>query len=297
MKKILNYVTNGKGTGLKYFVLFWILICVLCYFIFSSVLIKNVQNNKQLSQFFNKIPTLEISDGRLIEPKNTYVSIPIVEGYSDELIINTVPEIPVNLNFASGVYLSQDAVYLKVPAAMEETQVIKWSDVGNRIIDRTALEQGLQSVVNVFSILFTIIFGGILWIGYLFVQITVKLFFWIVGYKTVKWQICRAVTLSWIGMLSVNFSLLYFSLQLSIPVLFVLVVVLSLFLVFMAPKQEQEQEQVKGHNFFDTVPPTQKDIEIASQTEEGPVKVSMKKKNLKLVEKPRRQPTKKNVQK
>lgn len=297
MKKMLSYITNGKGSGLKYFALFSILICVLCWFLFSAILMKNVQKSDALNQFLNKVPVLEIADGRLIEPKNTYISIPIVDGYSDELIINTVPEMPVNLNFASGIYLSEEAAYFKMPAAMDEIQVIKWSDVGNRVIDRAALDKGVQGVANIFSVLLTVIFGLILWAGYVLVLITTKLFFWVMIYPTVKGQTGRAATMAWMGVLSVNFALLFFSLQLSIPVIFVLAVVLAVVLVFLSPKQQQEQNMQTGHNFFDTVPVSEKDIETVEQTPAKPVKVATKKKNLKLVEKPRRESSKKNVKK
>lgn len=290
MKKMLNYITNGKGIGLKYFVLFSVLISILCWFLFSSVLMNNTQKNGYLSQFFSKVPTLEIADGRLIEPKNTYLSIPIVEGYSDEMIINTTADIPVNLNFASGVYLSSDAVYFKVPALANDIQVIKWSEVGNRIIDRTALENGLKGVINIFSTLLAFIFCLILWAGYVLMQITIKLFFWVWGYPTVKGQTGRATTVAWIGVLSVNFLLLVASLQLSIPVVFFMAVVLAIALVFMAPKQE-ESKPAQGRNFFDTVPA--QETEPVVQTPAKPVKVATKKKVLKVVEKPRREPTKK----
>ena len=54
MKKMLNYIANGKGIGLKYFTLFSILVCILCWFIFSSVVMKNTQTNEHLNQFFSK---------------------------------------------------------------------------------------------------------------------------------------------------------------------------------------------------------------------------------------------------
>lgn len=291
MKKMLNYIANGKGIGLKYFTLFSILVCILCWFIFSSVVMKNTQTNEHLNQFFSKVPTLEIADGRLIEPKNTYLSIPIVEGYSDELIINTVPEIPVNLNFASGIYLSSDAVYFKVPALANDIQVIQWSEVGNHVIDRVALDKGLQGIISIFSALLALIFCCILWAGYVLIQITTKLFFWVLGYHTGKGQTGRAATVSWIGVLSVNFLLLFASLQLSIPVIFIMAIVLALALVFKSPKQEQQS--VSGHSFFDTVPVSEKEVETPVQIPDKPVKVASKKKNLKLAEKPRREPTKK----
>lgn len=293
MKKMLNYIANGKGVGIKYFMLFSVLICILCWFLFSSVIMKNAQTNAHVNQFFSKVPTLEIADGRLIEPKNTYLSIPIVEGYSDELIINTVPEIPVNLNFASGIYLSSDAAYFKVPALANDIQVIQWSEVGNRVIDRAALDKGLQGIIGIFSTLLTLIFCCILWAGYVLIQITTKLFFWVLGYRTGKGQTGRATTVSWIGVLSVNFVLLFTSLQLSIPVVFVMAIALAVFLVFKTAKLEDKTPE-KGRNFFDTVPASEKDVQTVVQIPDKPVKVASKKKNLKLAEKPRREPTKKN---
>lgn len=292
MKKMLNYIANGKGIGLKYFMLFSVLICLLCWFLFSSVIMKNAQMNEHLNQFFSKVPTLEIVDGRLIEPKNTYLSIPIVEGYNDELIINTVPEIPVNLNFASGIYLSSEAVYFKVPAIANDIQVIQWSKVGNRVIDRAALDKGLEGIINIFSTLLALIFCCIVWGGYVLAQITTKLFFWVWGYHTGKGQTGRATTISWIGVLSVNFVLLLASLQLSIPIVFVIAIALAVLLVFMSKKSEDKKTE-KGHNFFDTIPASETDVEPVVQTPVKPVKVATKKKNLKLVEKPRREPTKK----
>ena len=292
MKKMLNYIANGKGIGLKYFMLFSVLICILCWFLFSSVIMKNAKMNEHLNQFFSKVPTLEIADGRLIEPKNTYLSIPIVEGYSDELIINTVPEIPVNLNFASGIYLSSEAVYFKVPAIANDIQVIQWSKVGNRVIDRSALDKGLEGIINIFSALLALIFCCIVWGGYVLVQITTKLFFWVWGYRTGKGQTGRATTISWIGVLSVNFVLLLASLQLSIPIVFVVAIALAVFLVVMSKKSEDKKIE-KGHNFFDTIPASETDVEPVVQTPVKPVKVASKKKKLKLVEKPRREPTKK----
>ena len=294
MKKILNYITNGQGMGLKYFTLFSVFICILCWFLFSSVLMKKGLNNEDINKFFDKIPTLQIADGRLIEPKNTYLSIPVVEGYNDELIINTVPEVPVNLNFASGVYLSQEAIYLKLPAVTNDIQVMKWSDVGNRIIDRAALEQGLKSVINLFATLLTIMFAGILWLGYLLVQITTKLFFWVLGYSSVQGQTKRAVTLAWIGVLSVNFILLVFSLQLSIPVVFVMAVILAVSLVFIADKNNQMPSQkAQGHAFFDSVSADEENGVHTTDNHIKPIKVASQKKNLKRVEKPRREATKK----
>lgn len=294
MKKILNYITNGQGMGLKYFTLFSVFICILCWFLFSSVLMKKGLNNEDVNKFFDKIPTLQIADGRLIEPKNTYLSIPIVDGYNDELIINTVPDVPVNLNFASGVYLSQEAVYFKLPSVTNDIQVIKWSEISNRVIDRQALDQGLKSMINIFSTLLTIIFVGILWLGYLLLQITTKLFFWVLGYSSVQGQTKRAATLAWMGVLSVNFLLLVFSLQLSIPVVFVMAVILAIGLVFMAGKNNQTPSQnIKGYAFFDTVNADEENIAHITDNHMKPKKVASQKKNLKRVEKPRREATKK----
>jgi hypothetical protein len=78
---------------------------------------------------------------------------------------------------------------------------------------------------------------------------------------------------------------------LSIPVLFLISVVLAITLIFVAPKQEQEIE--KKHVFFDTEPVMEKQEEPIVSISNQPVKVATKKKNLKLVEKPRREATKK----
>ena len=295
MKKVFNYITNGQGIGLKYFALFSVLICIVCWYLLSSVLIKNGLDNQDINKFFDKVPTLQIADGRLIEPKNTYLSIPMGDGYDGELIINTMPEVPVNLNFAAGIYLSQESVYFKMPSVIDDIQVVQWSDIGNRIIDRKALEDGLKRILNIYSVVLTVVFIGILWAGYLLLQMTTKLFFWVLGYSVVKGQTMRATTLVWIGVLSVNFLLLTFSLQISIPLVFIISVSLVVFLVFMSNKNKNEiSTKISGRAFFDTVNADEETVARAEDNNVKPVKVTSQKKNLKRVEKPRREPSKKN---
>ncbi|MBR5130507.1 MAG: hypothetical protein IKV03_04715 [Alphaproteobacteria bacterium] len=292
MKKMLNYIANGKGYGLKYFLCFSLLVCILCWFLFSTILVKNVVNNKNIEQLFSQMPTLEIADGHLIEPKNTYLSIPIIEGYEGDLIINTVPDIPVNLNFASGMYLSTDAMYIKMPAFTSETVVMKWSDVGNQIIDRAALDKGWQVVINTIVLLYVLIFGVILWLGYLLILIVTELFFWVLGYKTPKGQKARAATLVWMGVLTLNFVLYFASLQLSIPHIFMISILLTILLIFRMPKTQENV--ISGKDFFDTVAPKKEDEILPQVSKEiKPVKVSSQKRTLRKVEKVRREPSKK----
>ncbi len=307
MRKILNYIVNGRGRGLKYLMLFCFLMCVIGGGILYNSAFKRIESDIQLQTVLKQMPTLTVEGGKVVRPENTYLFIPFVDGFSDGVVIDTRPDATPDLNFNNGIYITTDKLYVKAMEGVTDgVQVFSWSDVGTAVIDRAFLDKIVAGIVMVSVIAVFCVFLVVLWIGFLFMSITTGIFFWVLGTKMSKGTTVRASVVSWMSVVTINFILLFFGITVqSIPTLFAIGVVLAIGLVFIALKRVPVNtvSTPSGKTFFDTTAPTPEDDKAVVNTpvkreqKTQPVKVASRKKAVKLVEKPRREPAKKTVKK
>lgn len=297
MNKILNYIANGKGRGLKYVALFVFLICLIGGFVLYSLAMQRVTTDENIQRVLNQIPTLTIVDGKVVSPENAYIQIPFEDGFNDGIVIDTRVGSTPDLNFNNGMYITTDKIYLKTYNDIaDEVQVLNISDIGTHTIDRDLLNKMVSIIMMMSAVSVSVLLFFILWVGFLFMAVTTGVFFWVLGAKLTKGTTARASTVSWMGMMTLNIILMMIGINVqSIPTIFAAGVVLAIILVFMAFKRIEKQNEptVGGKPFFDTSA-LKSDMSDVSQPVQIRVKVATRKKNVKLTEKPRREPTKKN---
>lgn len=274
MSKIINYISNGKGWGVKYFFAFTMIICFGCWLLLVSFGKNIVQNDPEVIRIIRQMPTLKFKDGKLISPDNIYLFVPFQEGFNSGIVIDTRQDQDLKLNLDSGVYMTKDLMYVRYLAETGlQEQTLNYQELGNTIMDEAYYKKAFDKIVYVGVGLFLGMLTIILWAAYLLLIGISRLFFWILGYKSTTDIIARSATLSWMGVLTLDFALIFFSLQFSIPIALAIALFTTIGLVFYMPKVTHETEvNLSEKSFFDTQG-SQQNEEKTTHTKENHVTV------------------------
>ncbi len=136
MKKILNFIQNGKGWGLKY------LFCFALLFVggFGLFVLPNFkfQTMNVLNAIVNSVSVIEIQDGDVVQPLNTkqtvyYQNSPI-------LYIDTTVEDLNTSDLENGIYLSRENLYI-VSSTNQQKMVNVTELEGNLTISQKTLPE------------------------------------------------------------------------------------------------------------------------------------------------------------
>ncbi len=149
MKRLLNYFVNGRGMALGIVfgvaLLFWGVFGVL----FNHMVQSFVEAPATVA-FLDKLPTVEIKDGRIVAPLITEEehTFPIGEDNALTLVLNTTltdkPEIP----FDQGAYVTANALYLKNAGG---EQAFPFDPTLNETITPEAFRQTLMKLSGLFG--------------------------------------------------------------------------------------------------------------------------------------------------
>lgn len=256
MRKIMNYISSGKGFGYKYFFVFSLLICVLGGVVLGFYGRHVIQTAPEVRRMLSQMPTLKFADGKLVSPKDTYTFVPFSEGLNSGIFIDTRSDADIKLNFDSGVYLTDTAMYVKLltPQGVEQT-VFDYSNFGTVTMDKAVYEKMMKKAVYYSASIVAGMMMFLLWAMYLILCVAVALFFWVLGYKNYT-RICfRSTTLAWMGVLALDFGLMFLGASFNMAIAFGVSLLLAIAFVFNAkPKQDDIEQQIPQKQFFDTVP-------------------------------------------
>lgn len=228
MEKFLNYIANGKGWGLKVFVLFSVLICMLSGFLIERDLWSGISKDETVASFVSQIPPMEIKNGRIVNPDNVLIQIPFVPGLSDGLTVNTTSDVPVSLNFDNGFYLTKDTIYVKMlSVGGSEIYSAPLDDLPNIRIDKAFIYECMHHVIIWVAIIVSVVLFVAIWIGYLGLFLILRVLGWIFK-RPVSVAFCsRVVTVSWMSLFCIHMVLMAFGYTLILEYAFLLALVLS----------------------------------------------------------------------
>lgn len=239
MEKLMNYIENGKGRGLIYFLVFSVIFCVAISIALTQTLSKSLAD-EQLGDFVNRMPTIQIDDGRVVAPQDAFVVVPFVQGVADAFILNTTDTNLDQLPFENGMYMTKKSLYVKAGTDIQELSLSK---LGDMTVTPDTLRSLMKAMVIMAAAMMAVLFFIALWIGYGLLYVFVKLFFLILGRTTCPYNRGRSVYLAWSTILTLDFILLLFGHGFSITAAFGAALVLAILIVFMTPLHSMAMEE------------------------------------------------------
>lgn len=175
-----NYLLWGKGFGLRWVVL-GLLLAITGIFIWLGV----VFHQQTAWQVFKAFPPLEIAQGRLVSPRQTYQEIKANPDFP--IMIDTRDNPQINLHFSDGLFLTSDTLFMKIGAVVQAFPLHQLFGTEQQV---SLSPQQVKQIVHLF---FTLTFGLLACFISIFNYIVLTgatwLFLWIVGRK-VPLKIC-----------------------------------------------------------------------------------------------------------
>lgn len=237
MDRMMNYVENGQGRGLKYFTFFSIIFCVLVGIVFSYTF--NRISEVSLHSFIKQVPTIEIKGGKVVAPQNAYLAIPFVANENSGFVLDTVNPTP-QMAFDNGIYLTTDTVYIK---SGNDVQTARLSNAQDIVITPDTLKILLNKVIALLSGMFAVSAFVILWIGYALLYLVVKLFFLILGRTTCPYNRGRSIFVAWSAIVTLDLVLFSFGYGFSLVTAFAFALLLAVFIIFKTPLHSMDVEE------------------------------------------------------
>lgn len=109
MKKILNYISNGKGIGALWLLLFAVIMTV-----YAATTLNNIlpQGIPYVQKFADDVLPLKVENQKLVVPENTIIQR--IYNFGDEeyrVVIDTTKDMLTEEEYKPGVYLTRSYVY------------------------------------------------------------------------------------------------------------------------------------------------------------------------------------------
>lgn len=167
MKKILNYISNGQGLGIKYLLLLSAIVSIFSAVVFKisgdDTLVPNAQ--KVADEFL----PIRIENGVIVEPENTVKSYNIVMGedskgveQSFNVVLDTTTDTIDTAGLPQGMYISRKAVYVVEKGTVRTTNL-----EDSTYLEKKDYTDTLQTAVTIGCILLAIIGFIVLFVYYL----------------------------------------------------------------------------------------------------------------------------------
>ncbi|MBR4927253.1 MAG: hypothetical protein IKY98_02890 [Alphaproteobacteria bacterium] len=252
MIKILNYISNGRGAGLRWFLLYTMTICLLSVVLIGKIFTNILIKEPVLQEFIGRMPTLKIENGQLVEPADTFEVISIAKGLPYSVTINTTDNIPVHLNMDGGFYLTKETAYVKQDAVSDPI-AMSFADVDDVVIDKAYLDNLVKRFATIWALFIGLGIFGLLWICFGLQIFILKMLFLIFS-RSVSAAICaRAGMLTWATLFTVNIFFISLGVVLNVTVLFIGSVAIAFALILKALKTPIAPKTSKM--FFDGITP------------------------------------------
>ncbi len=111
MNKIINYIKNGQGLGVKYLLIFSVVVAVFFGVGFKLAAPKIIPYAQNLA---DQILPIKIVDGEIVEPANTFKEVKIFEdndGTQFNFVLDTNIDVLDTSGLAEGIYLTKSNIY------------------------------------------------------------------------------------------------------------------------------------------------------------------------------------------
>ena len=109
MKKILNYIANGKGTGALWLFLFSLIMTVYAVTTLNNILPQGIP---YVQKFADDILPLKVENQKLVVPENTIMQH--IYNFGDEeyrVVVDSTKDLLVEEEYKPGVYLTRSYIY------------------------------------------------------------------------------------------------------------------------------------------------------------------------------------------
>jgi len=137
MNKVLDYIKNGKGLGLRFLLLFSLIISII-----AAVQVKKIGDNfvPEMQNIADKLLPVKIEKGVIVAPTNEIKSIDVnFAGQVFPIVLDTTVDTIDPIGLKPGIYIARKALYL-----IEEKDI--------RIIDfQQDMELPLGNYINLFK--------------------------------------------------------------------------------------------------------------------------------------------------
>lgn len=237
MNALVNYIENGTGRGLKKFLAFTFVLCVLLGISMYSLIYKAA--DEKVQEFFKQVPQVVINDGKIVSPEKTYMTLSFLDGDEGGFVLDTTGE-EFKMPFANGIYVTTEKVYIKNGTSLNMAEL---SDIPNSVLTAKEVNSFVQKSVSAISGILALLLFVILWIGYALLYIAVKLFFLIIGRTTCPYVRGRSVFVAWTALLTLDVILMIFGYGYSLPLAFALALFLAILIIFKTPLHSMDMEE------------------------------------------------------
>lgn len=177
MKRLVNYLKEGKGRGLRAMLIFTILLGGFFWY-FTSTGMKNILSVPEVQAFVQSIPDIEIKDGVVIKPANMNVTknfgpIPLLRIQTDRDTLTQINQ--------AGFYLTKKAFYWTSNGAVNSVALPQALTINQEVI-----QTALRKVVTWFPVLYGLFYVAIIWAFYLILVGVTALIGCVAGKMTVN---------------------------------------------------------------------------------------------------------------
>lgn len=191
MKKLGSYFKTGKGRGLKFILLFSLILSII-FGGFTYYTGQTFSKHPMIASFINSVPSFEVKDGVVQDNQIRWASlIPLT---SIPIVINTTED-KLSLPVPDGVYITRTMLYT---VANRGTQIEPKQLTGTFLISPVELNSILKNLILSFSTIVAVLTFLITWVGFLLAVLFTALIGWIFRFNLSNKRVWRIVTITWI---------------------------------------------------------------------------------------------------
>lgn len=238
MDKLIAYIQNGEGRGIRPFFLFSIVLVLwLGFLVYLSIPI--LKDNPAMVAFAHKFPDISIVNGRVVSPSQIYISEIVPQTEYISMILDTTTDTVHDIQAPAAIYMTVSQLYIKF---LDQLQILPLDLFEDMVITPDDILEGMQLsiiAVSVMLILFTYL---TVWLGYLFLYFLSVLLCWTLGMSVPHAKIGRVSAIMWISILILDLILWSFGYGFHVGAALIFALVLVLFtLIRLRPLSDEGQ--------------------------------------------------------
>ena len=196
MQKLITYLKEGKGRGLRAMLIFSALVGVLLWGM-TYIYVRKIPASADLNAFVNQLPTIVIQNGEVVEPARTnktyaFKGHPIFYLQTDRDEVSRFS--------ADGIYLTRKVFAFVGGGQLQQGAYLS----GNVVVTPATLMKVIRSFVFWTPIALGLVYFTILWIFYLLVVGVSALITLICRFKLNKGAIWRSASFATIAVLLID---------------------------------------------------------------------------------------------
>lgn len=222
---IANYIQNGNPCrNMRLSFIFGIIALIFSGIIY--LLSTHLLGTKEMIEFIDQIPTIQIENEQVITPTNFVFEkkIPFTDSY---VLIDTTKEEPTQ-TVESGVMMTKTHIVISMGGQIQMYRLPMEKQTVDSAFIKQLLKQGIQNM----AVALTVVLFILLWLGFMLTLILTHLILMILKRQIVKDVIKRSVFVGWLSVIALNIVLLGFGYALSFFIIVLVALAISLFCLF-----------------------------------------------------------------